>query len=266
MLAFLAVSIVGLSSADEDSEWIAEKILSSINLNKTNTTSNPESILTSISETLDTTTNSSVASVTVTSPVEFKSIYSVESPQTPNEFNKNFNFHKIFDTIDKQNLIMALAFLIGLILLSCLIAISICVYNSLSKCSTGSKKSPWPSEDLATNPAYGSVKYDPNFDSGTGKNLSKIDIMIHPGSDIPLLPPKSNNFNSTSSLSCSTASINSVIYNKTPGTVEILKNNIGDTTKKSETVPSQPSTPIKANIRTSISNIVNTFSSTPAKP
>lgn len=263
ILALLAVSLVNASSDSNDSEWLSNKLKESNQFNITNTTNNLN--LTTISplttpalnETLKTNHSNNII------------IKSNSNPTTQESFDYTTNFlNKIFDRLDKHTLILILTFLIGLVLISCLIGISICIFNSLNTCGSGAKKSSLPSHDLATNPAYDSVKYDPNFDSCNTHGLSRADIIIHPGSDIPLLPPKlNNNLNSTSSMSCSTVSINSVIYNKTPGTVEVITGNQQIASKNRETVPSQPSTPIKAsNIRSSISNIVNTFSSTPTKP
>jgi len=261
ILALLVVCLVSTSSGSEEAQWLSKQIKQSSNsLNNTNTTNS--SIIY--------TTESSTVSPEFNSTPSIYNIHITKTPTSPPDFHHTANFlNKILDKFDKHTLIMILAFLIGFILVSCLIAISICVCNGLSTCASDAKKSSLPSQDLATNPAYGSVKYDPNFDTGNSHNLSRIDIMIHPGSDIPLLPSKQHdqiNLNSTSSMSCSTVSINSVIYNKTPGSIELNIASQQAGRKKPDNVPSQPSTPIKGNIRSSISNLVNTFSSTPNKP
>lgn len=183
----------------------------------------------------------------------------------------------LLNKFDRQTLIMIVAFLIGVLLIGILIAISICICNGVQTCKTKkSNSNSLGKADIATNPAYDNVKYAPNFDSDAD-NFNQIEMNneTYP-SNIPLLSSKVDKnkltLNSTSSLSCSTASINSVVYNKTPNTIEIVKspNAASNNLNKGNDTPSM--TPMKGvntsalNLRSSISNIVaNTFNSTPSK-
>lgn len=191
-----------------------------------------------------------------------------------NGFQNNSNFLKrvFFDKFDRHTLIMIVAFIIGLVLISGIIAISICVCNGVETCSSMTQKSAHlPSSDLATNPAYDNVKT--NYESDDNNN-SKIDMtMQQPNSEIPLIPTNNNNqslLNTTSSMSCSTASINSVVFVKTPGSIEFIaakspQQKLNPKSSQQNTTPVMPGKVGGSNIRSSLSNIVNSFSSTPSK-
>lgn len=154
-------------------------------------------------------------------------------------------------------------------------------YFSLESFSSkDSKNGNTASSDLATNPAYDTVKYQPNYNSDDFENFGRLDADMQPSVDIPLidkstLSPKPKNghdlLNLTSSMSCSSVSMNSVIFNKTPGSVEIVKETNPGMSVCAPATPSMPAsvtnTPSKtANLRSSISNLVNNkFSSTPSK-
>lgn len=213
--------------------------------------------------------------------------------------NNNYNtfIAKYLNSFDRHTLIMICAFIIGLVLISFVIFFFICVCNSFQSCSGKSKKNPKNDNnnklsDLATNPAYDDVKCVPD-DYEADDFSVKINLPDNEPypSHLPLLPNKVNSqtpskntknkeslLNSTSSLSCSTASVNSVIYNKTPNSIQIINNNKSPNTvtssdfksiKINETTPKTVKNDKNSsalNLRSSISNIVaNTFSSTPSK-
>lgn len=179
---------------------------------------------------------------------------------------------------NQRTLILSLAVLVGLLLIACLIGLVICIFNSFQSCKGSKSGQPGansnkPPIELATNPAYdnANIKYKPDFDPSA--SFSATNDEMYPV-NAPLLTNQVSGskmlgaLNSTSSISCSSASINSVVF-KSPNSVQIIK-----TPKSSDSRPiagvsnnnnnknetSLTSTPSKAsknqNLRSSISNLM----------
>lgn len=190
--------------------------------------------------------------------------------------NRGF-FYRLINNFDRHTLIMVTAFLIGLILIGTLIAVSICICNSLNNSCGGLKYSRTNhnkgSADLATNPAYDTIKFVPNYDPDNHElsiNNGEKAVFLQP-STTPLLNDKKNDskgdhslLNSTASLSCSSHSVNSAVF-KTPNSIKLKSTdrnlNSVDSKKATDTID----TPKASNIRTSLTNMANKFSSTPSK-
>lgn len=186
-----------------------------------------------------------------------------------NLVDKFRNWLKTVEPNDRT-LILSLAVLVGLLLIGCLIGLVICIFNSFQscmgskRCQSGATNNKSPIE-LATNPAYDNtnIKYKPDFDPSVSFSATNDDM--YPV-NAPLISNQVSNskmldaHNSTSSISCSSTSINSVRF-KSPDSVQIIK-----TPKSSDSRPIIPnannetSTPSKSsknqNIRSSISNLM----------
>jgi len=190
-------------------------------------------------------------------------------------FTKNF---------DGYTLIFFVAFVVGFVLLVSSVIISICVCKSCNAL-TGVDKG---ASDLATNPAYDHVKYKPGYESDPDSDhLNEIiiqgrseDAHSHETNALDIeqqclinkpvtLLPKSNQqdeslLNATSSLSCSSASVNSVVF-KTPSTIQIIKSDITKADKDPSTTVT-PMLPQKAsNLNLNMSSIRSKLSSTPTR-
>lgn len=242
----------------------------------TNNTSTPVTLSlnkTSNSTKIATTTNDTNITVIDSTPV----VSLDDSPTTgqraesmiQNLVGRFRNWLKTVEPNDRT-LILSLAVLVGLLLIGCLIGLVICIFNSFQSCmgskrgQSGATNNKSPIE-LATNPAYDNtnIKYKPDFDPSVSFSATNDDMY-------PVNAPLINNqvstskmldaHNSTSSISCSSTSINSVRF-KSPDSVQIIK-----TPKSSDSRPiianasNETSTPSKGsknqNIRSSISNLM----------
>ena len=179
---------------------------------------------------------------------------------------------------------MVVTFVVGFVLIVSSVIISICVCKSCNSL-TGVDKG---ASDLATNPAYDHVKYKPGYESDVDSDhLNEIiiqgrseDAHSHETNALdieqqclinkPATPlPKCNQqneslLNATSSLSCSSASVNSVVF-KTPSTIQIIKTDI----VKVDQVSSNAATPKlphkSSNLKLNMSSITSKLSSTPTR-
>lgn len=182
-----------------------------------------------------------------------------------------------------RTLILSLAVLVGILLIGCLIGLAICVFNSFQSCkgtksglSGANNNNSKPTVELATNPMYddkSDIKYKPDFDpsasfSGTNDDMYPVNapLLTNQVSGSKML----NALNSTSSISCSSTSINSVVF-KSPNSVQIIKTPkssdsrpvtgpTNNTNKNNNNEASLTSTPSKTsrnqNLRSSISNLI----------
>lgn len=113
--------------------------------------------------------------------------------------------------------------------------------------------------------------YDPDNNELSIHNGEKAVFL--PPSTTPLLSDKNNLLkggdqsllNSTASLSCSSHSVNSAVF-KTPNSIQLLKSSDRNCSADSKKPNADSSdTPKASNIRTSLTNMANKFSSTPSK-